>query len=254
MFRKNWIWLVFALVVSFALVGCGSAPATPTKTAPTAAPVVVTVVITVTPAPATATSAPTQTLAPTVSVATATPTPTVKATAAVAKAAATATKKPTTAPVAPTNTAVALKYPAPTLLHPIYDLGLGVRDERHYPGDALIFQWQSVGPLSGNECYLIRVDMNPGQGDSFLQCDAGQATQLGVGALAQFVLYQPNRGGPNYSSLLPTTVGDTTVNWYVQLVRDNGKGNGPSDASGVRHAVTPLSPKSNTVMFFLKGT
>ncbi len=256
MFRKSWFCLICALViVSFALVGCGSnAPATPTtKAVPTQAPVVVTVVITVTPVPATATSAATLTPIPTLA-ATVPASPTVKATTVSGPPKPTATKKPTTPAVTPTNTAVPLKYAAPKLVGPIYDLALGRKDERHYPGDALIFQWQSVGNLGPSECYMIRVDMNPGQGDAFLQCDPAKATQLTAGATAQFMLNQPNRGGPNYSSLLPTTVGDTTVNWYVQVVRDDGKGNGPTDPSGGRHAVTPLSPKSNTAMFLLKGS
>ncbi len=252
MTRKTWLLLVLAIVL-LALVGCGSAPATPTKPAPTQPPAVVTVVITVTPPPATATSAPTLTPIPTVA-ATAPVTATVKPTATAGAPRPTSTRTRTPVAVAPTSTTAPNKYAAPKIVGPIFDEALGRKDERHYPGDALIFQWQSVGALGANECYMIRVDMNPGQGDAFLQCDAGQATQLGAGGTAQFTLYQPNRGGPNYSSLLPTNVGDTTVNWYVQVVHDDGKGNGPTDPGGVRHAVTPLGPKSNTVMFLLKGS
>jgi hypothetical protein len=223
----------------------------------------VTVVVTPTALPPTATLAlPTITPIPTIAITTVVPSPTTAAavkptTAAVAtKAGPTATRRPTTpaAPVAPapTRTAVALKYAAPTPVSPIFDESVGRKDERHYPADVLRFEWQSVGALGGNECYQIRVDMVPGQGDTFLQCDAS-ATQAGLGSVASFTLNKPTQAGPNYSALLPTSAGETFVNWSVQVVRDDGKGTLASDPGGGRHNTTPLSPKSNTVKFLLKG-
>jgi hypothetical protein len=146
-----------------------------------------------------------------------------------------------------------LRYPAPRLIGPVNDPGLGRRDERHNPADTLVFQWQSVGALGGNECYALRVDLSPGQGDSFLQCDAGLATQLVQGATAQFTLYRPGQAGPNYAGLLPPEASDTTVSWSVQVVKDLGKGTGPASPDGTRHNVAPLSPKSSVYQFPLKA-
>ncbi len=268
MIHKTWSLLVLALAITVSIVvnGCGSSP-TPTRPAPTQPPAqqppqVITVIVTPTQLPPTATVAlPTITPIPTLAVATVAPVATtaaVKPTAAPAatKAGPTATRRPTTpaAPVpAATNTVVvANKYGAPVPIRPIYDQSRGQTDERHYPADTLQFVWQSVGSLQGNECYQIRVDMVPGQGDTFLQCDQS-ATQVGVGSPASFTLNKPNQAGPNYSALLPLSAGECNVNWNVQVVRDNGKGTGASDPSGQRHSTTPLSPKSPTVSFLLKG-
>lgn len=269
MIHKTWSLLALALATTLAIAvtGCGSSP-TPTRPAPTQPPAqqppqVITVIVTPTQLPPTATvGLPTITPIPTIAVATVSPvatTATVKPTVAPAatKAGPTATRRPTTpaAPVAPaaTNTAVAAnKYAAPVPLRPIYDQSRGQTDERHYPADTLQFVWQSVGSLQGGECYQIRVDMVPGQGDTFLQCDSS-ATQAGVGAGVSFTLNKPSQVGPNYSALLPLSAGESNVNWSVLVVRDNGKGTGASDPSGARHSTTPLSPKSQTVSFLLKG-
>jgi hypothetical protein len=153
--------------------------------------------------------------------------------------------------VTPTPTAVALRYPVPVLIGPIY--GATRKDERHYPADAIIFEWKSEGPLQGDECYQINVTFNPGGSDSYIQCDPAQATQIAQGLPSRFTLNSPRQGGLNYGSLLPTTSGDTTVNWNVLVVRDDGPGTGPIGSNGTRHKVTPLSPKSETAQFPLKG-
>lgn len=263
MIHKTWLLHVLALVPILAVVGCGTtAPPTPTRGAPTqpVTPVQITVVITATPPPPTATVSqptitPIPTLAITATVPVATPVPPKPTNTPVTPRPA-VTRTPTkAAPVATTApTAVPLKYAAPRIIGPVFDEGLGRKDERHYPADVLKFEWQSVGPLQGNECYLIRVDMVPGQGDAFLQCDpSSTGTQAPLGATASFILNKPNQAGPNYAALLPTSAGETNVNWYVQVVRDNGKGTGAQTGDGVRHNTVPLSPKSNTVMFLLKG-
>lgn len=259
MTRKTWFLIVSAFVVLSLIVGCGtSTPATPTKAAATVAPAVVTVVITATLPPPTATvSVPTITPIPTLAITTTVPvTTSVKPTNTPGAPKPTATRRPATATPVPQSVApspLPLKYAAPRLIGPVNDPGLGRRDERHYPADTLVFQWLSVGALGANECYALRVDLSPGQGDSFLQCDAGQATQLAQGATAQFTLYRPGQAGPNYASLLPVDVGDTTVSWSIQVVKDLGKGTGPASPDGVRHNIAPLSPKSSVFQFPLKG-
>ncbi|MBI4785863.1 MAG: hypothetical protein HY782_02315 [Chloroflexi bacterium] len=256
MIHKTSFQFVCALVIVIAVVGCGTSPTpAPTKAAATEAPKVITVVITQTPLPRTATPAqpsitpiPTLVLTATVPVAT----PIVKATTASTPRPA-ASRTPTRPAATAMPTAIPLKYAAPRLIGPVFDVDSGRRDERHYPADVLKFEWQSVGTLGEGECYLVHVEMIPGQGDSFLQCDPRLATQVGAGAMASFTLNKPTQVGPNYSALIPTQVGDTTVHWYVQVVKDLGKGPGASAPDGVRHTVAPLSPKSSTFQFPLKG-
>jgi hypothetical protein len=256
MTKKSWIVLVCALIVLIAVAGCGSAPATPTKPVPTTAPQVVTVVITATnPPPTATTTAPTITPIPTLALTTTVPvtTPvTAKATATRGTPRATATKKPVTPTVAAATTAataVPLKFAAPTLLEPRWVEGQ--KDERHFPGDALIFKWNSVGGLNGDECYSVRVDMVPvsasvvSRGDSFLvRCGDQTPKDYAV----TFTLNQPHQGGPNYGSLLPDTQ-EIWVYWTVTVVKDLGL-----KAGTQQHNTTPLSPASSKAQFLLKGS
>ncbi len=250
MMRKTLPAILVGIALLGLVVGCGSS-ATPTP-APTLAPVQITVIVTATPPPATDTpSAPTITPLPTIGVTTTVPAaPTSKPTTAPKPA---ATKKPAVPVATATATAAPLTRNAPVLIGPDYDPGIGRKDERHTPADALIFQWQSIGPLGPNECYMIRVDFVPGAGDSFLQCDP-QWTQKAAAQTTQFILYQPGRGGPNYSGLLPNPPTDLTVKWYVTVVRDLGAGVGPVDpVTGTRHKVVPESPASSVFQFLLKA-
>ncbi len=260
MTRKSWFLLVCALVVLSIVSGCGTSSApTPTKAAATVAPPVVTVVITATLPPPTATQpvptiTPIPTIALTTTVAANTPVA-VKPTNTAGAPRPTATRRPntpTTVAVAATATPLPNKYPGPRLIGPVYDPGLGRLDERHNPGDTLVFQWMAVGPLGPNECYVLRVDFTPGQGDAFLICDSS-LTQAAPGATVQFTLYKPTQAGPNYAGLLSPESGDATVKWYVQVAKDQGKGTGPSDPSGVRHNVIFLSPRSSVYQFPLKA-
>jgi len=143
------------------------------------------------------------------------------------------------------------------LIRPNFNPDIGQKDERHSPADALVFEWQSISPLAANVCYMIRTDfvpMNdqPGAGDAFLQCDP-QWTQKPQAQTVQFVLNQPGHGGQTYAGLLPNPPADMWVKWYVTVVADQGAGTGPQDLSGARHKVAPLSPKSDTFQFILKG-
>ncbi len=257
MTQKTWFLLVCALIVLSIVVGCGTSnPPTPTKAVATVAPAVVTVVITATLPPPTATQAvPTITPIPTLAITTTVPVSTPIAAKPTNTRGPTATRRPATAtPVAKaaaTATPLPNKYGPPRLIGPVNDPGLGRRDERHNPADTLVFQWMATGPLGENECYVVRVDMSPGQGDSFLLCDTS-ITQLSPGATAQFTLYRPGQAGPNYAGLLPADAGDTTVNWSVQVAKDLGPGTGPATPDGVRHNVAPLSPKSSVYQFPLK--
>ncbi len=169
-----------------------------------------------------------------------------------------ATKKPVVAAPTATATALPLTLPAPKLVGPNFDPNTGQKDERHSPSDALIFEWQSISPLGPNVCYMIRVDLIPtnsqsGTGDAFLQCDPNE-TQKAQAQTVRFTLSQPNHSGVNYSGLLPNPPTDLWVKWYVTVVADQGAGAGPFDPiSGIRHKVMPLSPKSDTYQFLLKG-
>jgi hypothetical protein len=243
--------LVCALVILIAVVGCGTA-ATPTKPAPTVAPQVITVIVTSTPLPATATPpipptiTPMPTLALTQTVPISTPVA-VKPTTGPVTPRATATKKPPTAPaVTATATPLPIKYAAPRLLEPIYDEAKGQRDERHYPGDALVLKWTSIGPIQADECYLITISFEPGQGDTFLVSNlCGDSTQKDYPV--SFTINQPSRASPNYSSLWGGS--DAWVTWSVSVVKNLGQ-----KADKVHFNTAPLSPSSGPSKFLLKGS
>ncbi len=256
---KSWFLLLSMLLVLLAVVGCGGAPATPTKPPVTVPPAVITVVVTATPPPATPTSAqPTAVPTPTITATVPVTTPVASKPTSVAVKAATRTPTKGAAAATAAPTALPVKFAAPRLLEPIFDLDQGKKDERHFPGDALIFKWTSVGGLGTDECYDINVSMTPGQADSFLTA-CGDQTQQGSPVAnasfpgSSFTLYQPSRGGPNYSALLPYPNADTWVTWSVRAVKDLGKGNGPQDANGVRHNTAALGAASSKGQFLLKG-
>ncbi len=246
---KSWFLLVSLLLVLVTVVGCGGAPATPTKPPVTVPPAVTVVVVTATPPPATPTSAqPTAVPTPIITATAVVTTPVaVKPTSAAVKAA-TRTPTKTAATIAPTP--LPQKFAAARLIEPIFDPEQGKKDERHFPSDALVFKWTSVGGLGTDECYSISVSMTPGQGDSFLMA-CGDQTQSGYPV--QFILFQPTRGGPNYSALLPYPNADTWVSWSITPVKDLGKGTGPQDASGTRHKTAPLGATSVRGQFLFKG-
>jgi hypothetical protein len=194
MSRKIYILFLLALLLSLVTVGCGAAP-TPTKPAPTQPPQVITVVITATPLPATATPIPTIALTATVPISTPVA---VKPTATPGTPKPPATKSPTVAATA-TASPLPLKFAAPKLVSPAFnDL---VKDEFHFPSDALIFKWEITEGLNGDECYLVAVRFDPGQGDTFLTGCANKDRK--PTGLMEFTLHQPRREGPNYSALLP---------------------------------------------------
>jgi hypothetical protein len=250
MFRRNGALFALAAIMALVLAGCGAA--TPTRLLPTQPPQVITVIITATPPPETATSAaPSITPLPTVNVTTTVQAAVTEAKPTVAgatKPAVVATKKPT-APLATTatNTSGPLTLPAPVLVSPNFNPEQGRKDERHSPSDALVFEWQSINPLSVGVCYQVRVDFTPGAGDTFLQCDPNES-QKARALTVRFTLNQPRYPSPNYGSLLPNPPNDLTVKWFVTVVRDDGVG-----PDGMHHKTTPLSPKSETFQFLLKG-
>ncbi len=245
---KSWFLLFSVLLVLLAVVACGGAPATPTKPPMTAPPAVTILVVTATPSPVTPTSA----------IPIATPTSIITATAtisspvaikptSVAKA---ATRTPTKSAATVQPSPLPQRFGAPRLIEPLFNPDQGKKDERHFPGDALIFKWASVGGLGTDECYAINVTMTPGQGDNFLTA-CGDQTQAAYPVT--FTLFQPSRGGPNYSALLPFPNADTWVSWVVTPVKDLGKGNGPQDAGGTRHNTAAVGPASSKGQFLLKG-
>ena len=256
LFRASFLALFLVLLM---VVGCGTA-ATPTPSI-TQTPFQITVIITATQPPPTATSAaPSITPLPTIAANVTPPTvaPTVKPTNTPGAPKPTATKAPAVAAKTATPTSPPLTLPAPVLNGPNFNPDVGQKDERRTPSDALIFEWQSIGPLAQNVCYMIRVDfipMNnqPGGGDAFLQCDSTQ-TQKAPAQTVSFTLYQPTHSGMNYSGLLPNPPTDLWVEWSVTVVTVQGAGTGPYDpVSNARHIVVPQSPKSNVFRFPLKS-
>ena len=256
--KKQILLFSTVLILGLALVGCGSA-ATPVPQ-PTPPPVVITVVITATPLPVTATPIPpTITPLPTVGSTTAAQASS-SSTASSSRPAATATRRATVVTpvgvVPPTFTPVPNKYGAPELIGPVFDESIGRKDSRSTSED-IVFNWRSVQPLGQNECYVIRVEVTPGQGENFLMCDSNE-TQKGSGVEIRWVLWRPTHGSPNFSSLMPANLSSQSMSWSVYVVHDDGPGGTPSTgafyaADGLRHKVTPLGPRSRTYTFPFHG-
>ncbi len=254
-----------SLIGAVTAVGCGTT-AKPTPAA-TVSPVVITVIVTATPPPGSPTPESTITPAATLTTTTGlTGTQTLVASKATNTPGAprpTATRRPATQVAAATATAspLPMKYGAVRLQRPIYE-GPNPgdqRDERHYPSDALSFEWLTNSALAGGECYEIRVDLKSNAdgsmvGDSFIQCDPAE-TQKGGGQTIRFVLNKPNGPGPTYAALIPSGAGDLTVSWSVTIVKDGEviPSGGSYAVDGRRHRVFPISPRSQIVSFPLKG-
>jgi hypothetical protein len=252
--KKTYMLIVLAVLVT-SVVGCGTAT-TPTL-APSQPPQVITVIITATPPPATATSsAPTVTPMPTLpltsTVAAATPT---QAVAKATTAPRTPTRTPTKPGVPPTATALPIRFGAPNLTRPIWTDNH--KDQATFPGGAIVLDWQSVGGLGGDECYLVQITtepVNPGPGIDSNRSDywlvwCGDQTATGVSV--KFTLESPNRVGaaPNYSSITLNT-DQMWANWSVTVVKNQGQ----CDASYQYHCKwAPISPPGKGRFLFKGG-
>lgn len=250
--------LFFLMVIlAISLIGCGSATpaATPAATQP---PQVVTVVITATPPPPTATQ-PLPSL---------TPIPTVALTATVPSAVSptTGAVKPTNTPGAPkpaatrtptkvaataTATALAMKFGAPVINKPVWTDNQ--KDEVKFYGGAIVFDWQAVGGLGSDECYLVQVRTEPvngsGSQSDYWITNCGNQTQTGYSV--KFTLESPNRIGtaPNYSSIILSNSSQMWAHWTLSVVKNLGQ----CDAAYQYHCkYAPLSP-SSTNYFLFKG-
>lgn len=146
---------------------------------------------------------------------------------------ATATTVAATATVAPPSA-----YPAPAIIGP-------AAGSNYNDGNAITFQFQSVGPIPANVCYRVDVQMvNPnaggaGVGDWWLSnCgDSSAGSKLSM-ALTKFPgQYTYSTIRDQAERLAETRV--LTVRWSVMLVQDNGLG-----PDGVHHQVVPLGPSS----------
>lgn len=246
---------VLALLATF-IIGCGTAT-TPTPAA-TQPPLVITVIVTATLPPPTATSAaptvtPMATLPLTSTTVTATPTQ------AIAKAATAtrppATRTPTRPAVTPTATALPMKFGAPSLNRPVWTENQ--KDEAKFPGGAIILDWQSVGGLGGDECYLVQIatePVNPGPGIEGSRSDywvTHCGDQTATGASVKFTIESPNRIGsaPNYGSILLNT-DQMWANWSVTVVKNLGQ----CDPSYSYHCKTaPISPPGKNRFLFKGG-
>ncbi|MCI0475678.1 MAG: hypothetical protein L0Y55_05480 [Anaerolineales bacterium] len=247
--------IVLGLFAAF-VVGCGTAT-TPTPL-PTQPAQVITVIITATPPPPTATSvAPTVTPMPTLpltsTVVAATPTQAVaKATTAPRPA---ATRTATKPGVAPTATALPLKFGSPRLTRPIWTENQ--KDEAKFPGGAIILDWQSIGGLGSDECYLVRITtepVNPAPGIDSNRSDYWVdkcGDQTGAGASVKFTLEPPRLVGaaPNYGSILLNT-NEMWATWTVTVVKNLGD----CDPSYKYHCKTaPISPPGQGRFLFKGG-
>jgi hypothetical protein len=246
--------IVMGLLAAF-VAGC-STTTTPTPM-PTQPPQISSVVITETPQPPTATAAaPTVTPLPTLplpsTVITATPP---QAVAKVATPRPAATRTPTKRAVAPSATKVPMKFGAPILLEPIWTDDR--HDERKQPSGALTFKWKGQTGMAGDECYLVTVTFSawdPSAGastrqDSFLWGCNGKTTISSQDGSEDppLTLYQPNRGGPTYASLL-IDVADIRVTWTVTIVKNLGQ------CTDDFHCKTvPISPPGSAY-FILRGS
>jgi hypothetical protein len=251
--RKILSIAMFTLIALF-IIGCGTSP-TPTPL-PTQPPQVITVVITATPPPATATPPqPSITPIPTVAI-TATvvaPTKAAVVTAVSSSARPAPTRTPTKPAASPTASALPIKFAAPVLTRPIWTEDQ--KDEVKFPGGAIVFDWQSVGGLGGDECYLIQANtepVNPGPGigvaADYWLVNCGDQTPKGYSV--KFVLESPNRVGPQptYSSLLLQT-SQMWAHWSVSVVKNLGQ----CDPGYTYHCkYAPISP-SNKAYFLFKG-
>ncbi|MCX7838565.1 MAG: hypothetical protein N2559_03795 [Anaerolineae bacterium] len=249
------IRLIPLALLTILLIGCGTA-VTPTPV-PTQPPLVITVIVTATPLPPTATSAaPTVTLMPTLpltaTVSVATPTQAVAKAATATRPA--ATRTPTRAAASPTATALPIKFGAPTVNRPIWTETR--KDEAKFPSGAIIFEWKSVGGLSGDECYLLRVTteaVNPGPGigtkSDYWVVACGDQTP--AGSPVRFTLESPNRPGnlPNYNSILLDT-NEMWANWTVTVVKNLGE----CEPDYKYHCKTaPISPPGQGRFLFKGG-
>lgn len=251
--RIHWLgFLLIGIVCITALWGCQPRPAVPT-TAPEPTEPVVVIVVTATSQP---TLAPTQT-----SEATITPIPTlttevtttitstlratVRATGAAVKP---TSAKATTVAQQPTASAQATEPPtSPVPSNFTAPMGFAPEDKAFRDGDAVKFEFSSVGPLAQDQCYRFDMTLgNPtgpgGVGDYWIALCGNQSNS---GDRLAFNL-KPGRfrDEPNYGTLLvsadsviPPTP-QYTMQWFVSVVR-------VLDASDPVHPkVEALSPTS----------
>jgi hypothetical protein len=163
-------------------------------------------------------------------------------------------RTPTKPATPPTATALPLKFGAPSLNRPIWTENQ--KDEAKFPGGAIVFNWQSVGGLNGDECYLLQANtepVNPGPGiglaaDSWVVYCGDQTPK---DRSVKFALESPNRPGsqPNYDSLLIINAGQMWTNWSITVVKNLGQ----CDPSYQYHCKTaPISPAGRG-RFMFKG-
>jgi hypothetical protein len=242
---------LLALPLGLFIMGCQAQPK-PTV-APTPTENVVVVVVTSTAQP---TLAPTETLEATITplatftpigLNSPTPSPRATATAAPVKTPVPITAKPeaSATPVPPSATQAPDKYVAPV---PISPSGNDANSDRA----DIQFKFLSVKPLSGNECYLLHVQMAsasgnvPAAGDDFLDTDTC-GDQSAPGSRLTFTLKRPKFGSPTFGGIEKQAanfgaVAPYKLEWYLRVVQNNGL-----SADGVHYDTLPLSPDSQTL-------
>lgn len=241
--RSTLILVTIGLIGILSIVGCISTPTpAPTVAAPTAAPTSPppppTAVPTNTPLPPTPTPAPTITLPPpTNTPIPSSPTPTATNTFVPVTSAPTAT---------PTETTVPLKFAAPVLVAPT--TGDSVTAGR----DDIIFKWAPVGPLGGNECYLLTLRItNNTTGEYGEQSFVAEATCNDSGTVDPVTFVVARRApAPDYAGLVAIAGdgGSYRGTWTVTAIQNNGTDpNKPDPAQYV-----PISPTSAPLEFEIR--
>ena len=250
--------LVIGLCAALLAAGC-QAQATP-KSQPTPTDNVVVLVVTATAAP---TLAATVVSEPTITpLATFTPIGTMEATAT-ASATATATRKPLAvksstpkplrtntaippaAAASPTSAPSQNLFPAPQAISP-------TGGDSNSDGHDIQFKFAAVGPLGGNQCYLLWVQLaneatKTVAGDAFLDV-AHCGNQSAAGKILSYTLFRPTfHNAPTYGAIEYNAQkngrSDTLkLEWYVRVVQNNGL-----NPDGVHYNTTPLGPNSGTL-------
>lgn len=241
--HRNLLLVTIGLIGIVGIVGCISGTPTPEPTVvvPTVAPTAVppTIAPTNTALPPTPTPAPpTNTpLPPTNTPIPSSPTPTVTNTFVPVTAAPTVT---------PTETTVPLKFAAPVLVSPT--TGDSVTAGR----DDIIFRWAPVGPLAGNECYLLTLRItNATTGEYGEQSFIAGPTCNDSGTTDPLSFVVARRApAPDYAGLVAIAGDGGTYNatWTITAIQNNGADPNNPDAS----QYIPISPVSAPFNFEIR--
>lgn len=243
--------VIMGVVGAAVLLGCQSRPVVPTV-APEPTEEVIVIVVTATSQP---TLAPTNTVAPTITpLPTLTPIITETITATIqARVGPTrpSTPVPTSAPpTLPIPTAqITAVPPTPLTLFPA-PVAIAPEGKKFRDGDTVTLEFQSVGPLAGDQCYKFDMTLiNPGNGEAGDNWVGLCGNQTAAGSRLIFkILPGRFRNDPNYGTVLAIAESlgpaeELEMRWTVTVVRNLGL-----SADGVHYTVEGISPPSQPLM------